>query len=282
MNSMTGFGEGAAQGKRVKVSVQIRTINHRHADIHLRVPKLYLSLEEEIREAVRKAINRGRIDVYVERVPLKGREVRLEVDEDLMAQYCEALRRIKRRFGLGGDIDLQLLPRLPDLFVFKEPESVELNEKRLAVRALDLALKALVRSRSREGRNLKQDIVVQIRQLKAASKQLLEMSKHIDARLREMSKEQGSNTREGAESGSGTFKGSINEEVVRLGSHVGMLSGLAQEREPIGKKIDFLLQEVQRELTTIGAKAPELKVIRLVLGGKESLEKIREQVQNVE
>ena len=280
---MTGFGEGAAQSKRVKVTVQIRTINHRHADIHLRVPKLYLSLEEEFRDAVRKAINRGRIDVYVERIPLKGRGVRLEVDEGLMAQYCEALRRIKQRFGLDGDIDLQLLPRLPDLFVFKEPENVEANEKRLAVRALDLALKGLVRSRSREGRNLKQDIVVQIRQLKGASKQLSDFSSYIDTRLRETSKDQGPHTaRDGAESGSNAFKGSINEEVVRLRSHIEALTGLAREREPIGKKIDFLLQEVQRELTTIGAKAPELKVVRLVLAGKESLEKIREQVQNVE
>jgi uncharacterized protein (TIGR00255 family) len=280
MNSMTGFGEGTAQGRQVKVTVQIRTINHRHADIHLRVPKLYLSLEEEIRELVRKRINRGRIDVYVDRIALKGREVRLEIDEGLMEQYCQALRRIKKRFALGGEIDLQLLPRLPDLFVFKEPERVETNEKRLAQRALDEALKSLVRSRSREGRNLKRDIVTQIRQLNSVSKQLLQLAGHIDTVLRETST--ASTVKDGAESGSNTFKGSINEEVVRLKSHVEMLSGLAREREPIGKKIDFLLQEVQRELTTIGAKAPELKVVRLVLAGKEGLEKIREQVQNVE
>jgi len=280
MNSMTGFGEGTAQGRQVKVTVQIRTINHRHADIHLRVPKLYLSLEEEIRELVRKRINRGRIDVYVDRVPLKGREVRLEIDENLMEQYCQALRRIKKRFALGGEIDLQLLPRLPDLFVFKEPERVETNEKRLAQRALDVALKSLVRSRSREGRNLKQDIVTQIRQLNSVSKQLLQLAGQIDTVLRETSA--ATTVKDGVDSGSSTFKGSINEEVVRLKSHVEMLSGLAREREPIGKKIDFLLQEVQRELTTIGAKAPELKVVRLVLAGKQGLEKIREQVQNVE
>jgi len=285
MKSMTGFGEGTAQGKQVKVTVQIRTINHRHADIHLRVPKLYLSLEEEIRELVRKTINRGRIDVYMDRIPVKGKEVRLEVDEDLIAQYCQALRRVKKRFALGGDIDLQLLPRLPDLFVFKEPERVETDEKGLALRALDLALKGLARSRGREGRNLKQDIVTHIRQLTGISKQLSELSRHIDARLRETFNGQAphpNTVREGVESGSGAFKGSINEEVVRLRSHVETLSGLARERDPIGKKIDFLLQEVHRELTTIGAKAPELNVVRLVLAGKESLEKIREQVQNVE
>ena len=100
----------------------------------------------------------------------------------------------------------------------------------------------------------------------------------IDQRLQE----QGAAAGGGGEAGSGTFKGSINEEVVRLASHVEVLSTLMREREPVGKKIDFLLQEVQRELTTIGAKAPQLEVVRLVLGGKESVEKIREQVQNVE
>lgn len=286
MNSMTGFGEGTAQGKQVKVTAQIRTINHRHADIHLRVPKLYLSLEEEIRELVRARINRGRIDIYIDRIPLKGRDIRLEVDEGLMEQYCEALRRIKKRFGLGGDIDLQLLPRLPELFVFKEPENVATSEKRLALRALDAALRDVVRSRRREGRNLQQDILLQIRQLSGLSKELLGASAQIDARLRDASRElEASRTpvRDTDASGTGSsFKGSINEEVVRLKSHVEMLSGLARTRDPVGKKIDFLLQEVQRELTTIGSKAPELGVIRCVLSGKESLEKIREQVQNVE
>lgn len=193
-----------------------------------------------------------------------------------MEQYCEALRRIKKRFRLQGEIDLQLVPRLPDLFQFKEPEHVEGGEKRLVLRALDAALKNLTRSRDREGRNLKRDMVAEGRQLSRAAKQLGRCAGAIDQRLQE----QGAAA--GGEAGSGTFKGSINEEVVRLGSHVEMLSSLMREREPVGKKIDFLLQEVQRELTTIGAKAPQLEVVRLVLGGKESVEKIREQVQNVE
>jgi uncharacterized protein (TIGR00255 family) len=285
MNSMTGFGEGAAQGKRVRVTAQIRTVNHRHADIHLRVPKLYLSLEGEIREQVRKRIHRGRIDIYIDRIPLKGREVQLEVDEELMEQYCRALRHIKKRFGLGGEIDLQILPRLPELFVFKEPDQLATNEKRLALRALETALISLARSRSREGRNLRRDILLQVRRLSSVSKHLSQTAGNIDARLRDASRDSApgpGSARDGGEAGSSTFKGSINEEVVRLKSHVETLSGLVQDREPIGKKIDFLLQEIQRELTTIGSKAPELSVVHLVLSGKESLEKIREQVQNVE
>lgn len=276
MRSMTGFGQAVLQNRQVKVSVQIRSVNHRHADIHLRVPKLYLSLEDELREQARLRIHRGRTDVYVDRTPLKGRGYRLEVDDALMEQYCQALQRIKERFRLQGDLDLGLVPRLPDLFQFKEPEDIEGGEKQLVLRALDAALKNLTRSRDREGRNLKRDMTAEARQLSRAAKHLGRSARVIDQRLQE----QGALA--GGEAGSGTFKGSINEEVVRLGSHVEMLSSLMREREPVGKKIDFLLQEVQRELTTIGAKAPQLEVVRLVLGGKESVEKIREQVQNVE
>ena len=278
MRSMTGFGQAILQDRQVKVSIQIRSVNHRHADIHLRVPKLYMSLEDELREQARMKIHRGRTDVFVDRTPLKGRGYRLEVDDTLMEQYCEALRRIKKRFHLQGDIDLQLVPRLPDLFQFKEPEHVEGSEKKLVLRALDTALKNLTRSRDREGRNLKRDMVAEGRQLSRAAKQLGRCAGAIDQRLQE----QGAAAGGGGEAGSGTFKGSINEEVVRLASHVEVLATLMREREPVGKKIDFLLQEVQRELTTIGAKAPQLEVVRLVLGGKESVEKIREQVQNVE
>ena len=278
MRSMTGFGQAILQDRQVKVSIQIRSVNHRHADIHLRVPKLYMSLEDELREQARMKIHRGRTDVFVDRTPLKGRGYRLEVDDTLMEQYCEALRRIKKRFHLQGDIDLQLVPRLPDLFQFKEPEHVEGSEKKLVLRALDTALKNLTRSRDREGRNLKRDMVAEGRQLSRAAKLLGRCAGAIDQRLQE----QGAAAGGGGEAGSGTFKGSINEEVVRLASHVEVLATLMREREPVGKKIDFLLQEVQRELTTIGAKAPQLEVVRLVLGGKESVEKIREQVQNVE
>lgn len=278
MRSMTGFGQAILQDRQVKVSVQVRSVNHRHADIHLRVPKLYLSLEDELREQARAQVHRGRTDVYIDRTPLKGRGYRLEVDDALMEQYCEALRRIKGRFRLQGDIDLQLVPRLPDLFQFKEPDHVEGSEKRLVLRALDAALKGLTRSRDREGRNLKRDMTAEARRLTRAARDLGRRAAAIDKRLQE----QGVAANPGGEAGSGTFKGSINEEAVRLRSHVEMLSGLMRERQPVGKKIDFLLQEIQRELTTIGAKAPQLDVVRLVLGGKESVEKVREQVQNIE
>ncbi|MCY4487863.1 MAG: DUF1732 domain-containing protein [Deltaproteobacteria bacterium] len=275
---MTGFGQAILQDRRGKGSVQIRSVNHRHADVHLRVPKLYMSLEDELREQARAQIHRGRTDIYVDRTPLKGRGYRVEVDEALMEQYCDALRRIKQRFRLEGDIDLQLVPRLPDLFQFKEPEEIEAGERQLALRALQAALKALTRSRDREGRNLKRDMTAEARRLTHTSRRLGKSAESIDRRLQE----QNAAANPVGEAGSNAFKGSINEEVVRLGSHVEMLASLMREREPVGKKIDFLLQEIQRELNTIGAKAPQLEVVRLVLGGKESVEKIREQVQNVE
>ncbi|MFQ5902610.1 MAG: YicC/YloC family endoribonuclease, partial [Candidatus Binatia bacterium] len=108
MKSMTGYGEAAAQGKWTKITVQLRTLNHRHLDIQLRVPREYLSIEEEIRKRIRQRISRGRVDLFITRFPLKGRGRKLELDESLLSQYLQSLRRAKRKFGLRGDVDLSI------------------------------------------------------------------------------------------------------------------------------------------------------------------------------
>ncbi|MDP6560539.1 MAG: YicC/YloC family endoribonuclease, partial [Candidatus Binatia bacterium] len=124
MKSMTGYGEAVGQGKRAKVVVQLRTLNHRHLDIQLRVPRMYLSLEEEIRQRIRQRVNRGRVDLFITRSPLKGQGRKLEMDEGLMDQYFQAMRRARRKLGLKDKIDLGLLFKLPDLFYFKEDDDL--------------------------------------------------------------------------------------------------------------------------------------------------------------
>lgn len=285
MKSMTGYGEASLQHKEVKVAIQVRSVNHRHSDIHLRLPKIFLSLEQEMREKVRSKIQRGRLDIFVDRLSVKGRPAaELQVDDGLVEQYCLALRRIKNKYRLQGNLDLELLSRLPELFRFSEPQSIDRKEKQLVLRTLDKALNSLVRSREREGRHLKRDMRGQQRQLRRVANSLERCAREIDARLRPARPASFAleNSGSSESSDSAVLKGSINEEVVRLDSHVGALAFLLQERDPVGKRIDFLLQEIQRELTTIGAKAPDLPVIQWVLKGKESVEKIREQVQNVE
>lgn len=288
MKSMTGYGEGAHAAPGAKVSVQLKTLNHRHLDLQLRVPREYLALEEEIRKAVRASISRGRVEVYVSRFADNGQARKLELDEELLGQYLLAIRRAKKKYQLSGDIGVSLFSYLPDLFHIKQIEADVAGEKQALFSALGTALKRLQQSREREGRRLAHDMQTQIKQLKRIS---LTLEKHATemggrpqkppAQLQEQDIALRSD-RDGADMGNWASKGDINEEIVRLKSHVAALGQFMREAEPTGKKIDFILQEVQRELNTISSKVPQLAVVQLVLEGKERVEKIREQTQNIE
>jgi uncharacterized protein (TIGR00255 family) len=290
MKSMTGYGEAAAQGRLVKVLVQVRTLNHRHLDLQPRIPREYLALEEEIRKLVREKISRGRVELFVSRLPLKGQGRRLEWDERLLSQYVQSLRRIKRRFGLQGDLDLSLLSGLPDLFRFVEPVAEEKEEGALVFKALGRALGQLERSREREGRQLMLDIKAQTAHLRAIGAALRKEARAIARRInRSLVLKGGGDVEAGGGSGASNptnggmnFKGDIHEETVRLKTHVIELSRVVGKRSAMGKRIEFLLQEIVRELNTVSSKAPQLPVIQLVVAGKERVEKIREQAQNIE
>ncbi len=287
MKSMTGYGEATAQGRWAKIAVQLRTLNHRHLDIQLRVPRDYMAIEEEIRKGIRQRISRGRVDLFITRSSLRGQSRKLELDEGLLSQYLQSLRRARRKFGLKGEVDLSLFSSLPEIFQVREAEMKGKDEKGLVLRTLDSALKNLERSREREGRHMRLDIQLQIRHLRKVCTGLVRKAGKIRLQLNDpLSLKEGGNSpgvqREAQEIGNLSFKGDIHEEVVRLKSHVKELARLIRERKPMGKRVDFLLQEIQRELNTISSKVPHLSVVQLVLAGKERVEKIREQAQNIE
>ena len=288
MKSMTGYGEGAHPAPGARVSVQVKSLNHRHLDLQLRVPREYLSLEEEIRKAVRARISRGRVEVFVNRFAENGQTRKLELDEELLGQYLLAIRRAKKKYQLSGDVGVSLFSYLPDLFHIRQIEADVASEKQALFRALNTALKKLQQSREREGRRLTHDMKAQIRQLKKISAVLEKRATEIGTRAQRplaQAREQDISVRSeknGGDTGGWVLKGDINEEVVRLKSHVTALGQFILETEPAGKKIDFILQEIQRELNTISSKVPQLSVVQLVLEGKERVEKIREQTQNIE
>ena len=225
MKSMTGYGEGAAQGRWVKVLVQVRTLNHRHLDVQLRVPREYLSFEEDLRKVIRQKISRGRIEVFVTRSFLKGQTRALELDEELMAQYVKALQHAQRKFALQGEVNLSLFSSLPELFRVRDAEVSEGDERSLVLRSLAAALKNLERSRRREGHQLKLDVQSQVRFLKEVVSDLVgearEMAlKREDARPSREEVMAPESVGPPADARSATFKGDIHEEVVRLKSHV--------------------------------------------------------------
>ncbi|TMA12501.1 MAG: YicC family protein [Deltaproteobacteria bacterium] len=288
MKSMTGYGEATAQRRWAKVVIQVRTLNHRHLDIQSRIPREYLAIEEEIRRVIRQRMARGRVEIFINRTPLKGQGRKLQLDEELLGQYVRGLNRAQRKFGFEGKLDFSLLAQLPELFQLGQADIKQEDEKSLVLGTLESALKKVERSREREGLQLKSDILLQLKHLRQICAGLGREAKTLArSRLEESPSLRGEENfrehqRDLSESLSRTLKGDINEEIVRLKSHVEELASLVQEREPIGKKLDFLLQEIQRELNTISAKVPHLPVVRLVLSGKEKVEKIREQAQNIE
>ncbi len=284
MKSMTGYGEASQNLKGAKVTVQIRSVNHRHLDLQVRAPRELLSVEEEIRKLVREKISRGRIDLFVNRYAAKGQSRKLEMDEALVGQYIAGVSQLKKKFKLAGDIGVSLLSTIPDLFQLREVE-INVADERLAVlKALGGALKKLEQSREREGAHLRADMESQIDHLRKIAGQIEERAAENGVRPQKNADAQSDPRaeRESGENSNVTFKGDINEEIVRLKTHVAALARVVREREPVGKRIDFMLQEVNRELNTISSKVPYLPVTQLVLQGKERVEKIREQTQNVE
>ena len=288
MKSMTGYGEASSQIRGTSITVQVRSLNHRHLDLQLRAPREFLSFEEEIRKVIRQKISRGRLDVFINRSPAKGQGRRLELDEKLLADYLATVRQAKRKYQLSGDFNVSLLYSVPDLLRVREVEFNAAAERDGVFKILDQALARLERAREREGRQLKSDMQSQIRRLKRISILLGLRASEIGTRLQKPAvaakDREGSlrTDRDAPEPANWILKGDINEEVVRLKSHVDALSRVVGEREPVGKKVDFMLQEVQRELNTISSKVPHLPVVQLVLEGKERVEKIREQTQNIE
>jgi len=286
MKSMTGYGEASQNTHGARITVQIRSVNHRHLDLQVRTPREYLSFEEEIRKLLREKISRGRIDLFVNRYAAKGQARKLEMDEALIGQFISGVAHLKKKYKLGGQVDVALVSNVPDVFQVREVEIDSKGEREAMLKALNGALKKLEQSREREGTQLRTDMESQIGHLR-----------EIAAALEARAAENGTRQQRGAgpdkpngekpernhsDVSTSIAKGDINEELVRLKTHVATLAKVVREREPVGKRVEFMLQEVNRELNTISSKVAYLPVTQLVLQGKERVEKIREQTQNIE
>lgn len=286
MKSMTGYGEASQNIHGARITVQIRSVNHRHLDLQVRTPREYMSFEEEIRKLLREKISRGRIDLFVNRYVAKGQSRKLEMDEALIGQFLSGVAQLKKKYKFGGEVDVALVSNIPDVFHVREVEIDSKGERQAVLKALNGALKKLEQSREREGTHLRTDMESQIGHLREIAAALEARSLETGARQSKGGWPDGQNgerpERTTPEVSTAIAKGDINEELVRLKTHVVALAKVVREREPVGKKVDFMLQEVNRELNTITSKVPYLPVTQLVLQGKERVEKIREQTQNIE
>jgi uncharacterized protein (TIGR00255 family) len=293
---MTGFGRGEATDGVRQVSVEIRAVNHRYGEIAVKLPRRYAFAEDAVKRAVRAGVARGKVDVTVNVLSSAEEDAAVAVNTAAAAQYVKGLRELEASFGVTGGINLGLLAGLPDVF---RPVAGDIDEES-AIAVLSAATEAAVASlngmRAAEGAKLAEDIVARAGAIERAAAGIGELTgaltlayaEKLRTRIGEILEKSGgaevAEDRIAVEAALYADKSDVTEEIVRLRSHIEQLRSLLAEEdaEPVGKKLDFLVQEMNREANTIGSKAGDLEVTRLMLGVKNEVEKIREQVQNIE
>jgi uncharacterized protein (TIGR00255 family) len=292
MRSMTGFGAGSADAPGARVGVEIRGVNQRHLEVRIAAPREYAPWERELREQVRREVERGRVEVTIVRTPLAARRrYRVAVREELAVAYVEAARALGRRLRLPGAVALTDVLQLPELFAVAEQPPDLRRERATVGAALGAALRAFTRERTREGRVLQRDLRRRATLVRRLVGRMRGRLPAVQEALRLRVEERLGRLASGVDLDRGRLaqevaaladRGDVTEELVRLGSHLDALDQALADTAPAGKRAEFLLQEVLRELNTTGAKAADVQISGWVIVAKGEVEKLREQVQNVE
>ena len=291
IKSMTGFGRREASVQGSTISVEIRSVNHRFREVVIRLPKGKVELEEELKGLVAKVCSRGRIEVSI--IYSGGKELSktLALDRAMVRQYHKALQELQRDLKLGGTIDVSLLGSFREIFSVGEQTLNSQVFDRMVKRLVAGAADDLDRMRRREGKNLQVDIVKRVQMIKKTQgfirRRLPLVTKgyydRMTARLKELLGQNGfDEQRLRQELAIFADRCDITEELMRLDSHCQQFDSLVKGKEPVGRQLDFLLQEMGREVNTIGSKGNDIEISKFVVQLKGELEKIREQVQNVE
>ena len=291
IKSMTGYGRAEQVFDGRTITVELRSVNNRYLDCGIRIPRLYLFAEEGIKSRVQKIITRGKVDVFVTLDNGGEQAVSVTVNRPAAESYYRALKELARTYDLEEDISISLLSRFPEVLLAEKPqEDVETGAQDI-FRVLDQALADFDQMRTREGERLAQDILSRVETILSLVEQVERRSPQTvaeyRARLEERMQEVLSNTqlepsRILTEAAIFADKVAVDEETVRLRSHIDQLRELLSRGGATGRKLDFLIQEFNREANTIGSKCSDIQIARHVVDIKAEIEKIREQVQNIE
>ncbi len=289
---MTGFGEGSAENQRLEVAVTLRTVNHRFLDLSVRMPEDYRALEPELAQKIRDALARGRVELRLSIRPLGTREVEISVDDEVAARYVEASNLLAEREGVFRSLSSGDLLRLPEVIsVQAGTGAITEADKETVGRAVDQALVHLLATRSCEGADLAEVLGRILVELGEVVSELSESSSQLQGVLYEKTRRRIEEltadvsldeARLAQEIALLVDRADVREEIDRLNVHVDRFRSLLEVEDPVGKQLDFLAQEILRELNTVGSKCRNSEAIQLVLDGKVRCEQLREQVQNVE
>ena len=289
---MTGYGRAEEKTAGGTLTVEVRSVNNRYLDCNVRIPRLYLFAEEGLKSRVQDTISRGKVDVFVTLDSAGAEQVKVTVNQPAADAYYAALKGLAAAYGLEErDITVSLLSRFPEVLVAEKVEADAEETAREIGAVLDRALADFDQMRTREGERLREDILTRaaaiedmVGQVEVRSPQTVaEYRARLEARMQEvLSSVQLDPARVLTEAAIFADKVAVDEETVRLRSHIGQLRELLSRGGPVGRKLDFLIQEFNREANTIGSKCSDLDIARQVVDIKAEIEKIREQVQNIE
>jgi uncharacterized protein (TIGR00255 family) len=291
MRSMTGFGRGLVERDGVRVTAEIRALNQRFFELKLNLPRTWGEHEAEIRKLIQGTVARGRVELFIKSVSTRAPAARLEVNEKLASEYVTELRRLAKRLGLDGDPGIDAILNRPEIFHVIEDDRETGEAPKLAILAVERALKELDGERSREGKSLRRDFATRVKKIRAALPKIERLSaetrseimRNFQSRVRELLGELPVNEKRlYEEASSASTHGDISEEITRLRTHLDGLAVLLDREGPVGKSIEFLLQEINREVNTMGSKSQNVALSHLTVEVKAEAEKMREQVQNVE
>lgn len=289
MNSMTGYGKGVAESAGRKVGVEIKSVNHRFLDMNIKLPRTLGFAEDIIRSEVKGAVTRGHLDIYVNYERESGGKI--SMDEQLARDYCTMAAKAAMKFSITNDLSVSALFRMPEVVVVKEEDDDEEAVGKLVEQAVREALNGLSVMRAKEGEMLMRDFSEKLANISAfvdeveklAPVTVEEHKNRMRERITEMLGDVAfDEARLMNEAAFFADKVAVDEEIARLRSHIAHFSDICRAEGALGKKLDFIVQEMNRETNTIGSKCSDSKIAQCVISAKCEIEKVREQVQNVE
>ena len=291
IKSMTGYGSAKGTVEGLEIRVELKSVNNRYLDTSVRLPRSFLFAEEMIKSSVQKHISRGKVDVFVNVDSSAAGDMAVKVNEGLLKGYVEAIRHIAEEYGLADDLTAQSVSRFPDVLT--------VEKKDLDAEAISAGMEAIVEEalrdfdamRTREGEKLRDDVLARLETIRTLVVQVEEKApetvtayrRRLEQKMAEVLSGAGiDENRILAEAAIFADHIAVDEETVRLRSHMSQLTGMINGNSPTGRKIDFLIQEFNREANTIGSKCQNSEIAHVVVDLKSEIEKIREQIQNIE
>lgn len=291
--SMTGFGRGEFNNESFNVTLEIKSVNNRYCDIIIKMPKKLNAFEDRIKNKIKAKLSRGRIDVYINLDESEYDNYEVTPNFDILDKYVKVYKDIQARYGMRDELNLSMLTRIQEGIDVSYLERGEEEYWKALEPALDIALERIEQMRAQEGQQLKNDILSKVANIRSTLSQIevyapkivenyrLKTRDRIADLLADMNAEI-DEIRLANEIAIYADKTNINEEIVRIYSHLEQIGQILEAAEPVGRKLDFLVQELNREINTIGSKSPDIDISNLVIGLKSDIEQIREQIQNIE